>query len=93
MWNLIVQLSSVLGGLLLALAYVPQIVALYKEKSAEGISLSFWLILDSALLMLFIMAVDTYLSTGTLYMVTLQAVNLLLALIVTGQVIYYGRVG
>lgn len=88
--ELILQIASLSGGVLLALAYVPQILALYRNKTADGVSLSFWLILDSALLMLFITAVGGYMETGSLYMVSLQTVNLFLALVVTGQVIYYG---
>lgn len=93
MWEIIVNLASILAGFVLAVSYVPQIWKLYKTKSSDGISLSFWLILDLSLVMLFILAVDNYLKTGALGLITAQGLNLGLALIVTGQVIYYDKKG
>ena len=87
MWNLIVTISGILSVVVLSIAYVPQIVSLYKTKNAEGISPSFWYILDLSLLMLFILAIDA----GQTSLIIAQGLNLLLALIVTGQVIYYKK--
>lgn len=93
MWSLIVNIASVLASIVLAVSYVPQIVSLYKTKNAEGISPSFWYILDLSLLMLFILAVDSFLKTGELGLLIAQGLNLVLALIVTVQVIVYKRKG
>ena len=93
MWSLIVNIASVLASIVLAVSYVPQIVSLYKTKNAEGISPSFWYILDLSLLMLFILAADSFLKTGELGLLIAQGLNLVLALIVTVQVIVYKRKG
>ena len=87
MWNIIVTISGILSVVVLSISYVPQIVSLYKTKNAEGISPSFWYILDLSLLMLFILAIDA----GQTSLIIAQGLNLLLALIVTGQVIYYKK--
>ena len=87
MWNLIVLIAGISATLLLGISYVPQILKLYKDKTAEGISPSFWYILDLSLLMLFILAIDA----GQTSLIIAQGLNLLLALIVTGQVIYYKK--
>lgn len=91
MWNLIVQLSGVLATVVLTISYLPQILALHKNKNAEGISSKFWLILDLSLLMLFILAIDSFLQTGAYSLVIAQSLNLLLALTVTTQVIQLKR--
>ena len=87
MWNLIVLIAGVSASILLGLSYIPQIWKLYQDKTAEGISTSFWYILDLSLLMLFILAIDA----GQTGLIMAQGLNLLLALIVTGQVAYYKR--
>lgn len=89
MWNSIVWLAGVSASLLLGVSYIPQIVRLFKEKSAAGISLSFWLILDASLVMLFILALDA----GQRNLIAAQGLNLGLALVVTAQVLYYKRRG
>lgn len=91
MWSIIVTIASYAASLILAISYVPQVVKLYKTKNAEGISPSFWYILDLSLLMLLILAVDSYLQTGEFSLLFAQGLNLVLALIVTGQVIYYKK--
>lgn len=90
MWDIIVNIASVTAGFILGLSYIPQVWKFYRTKNVEGVSLSFWLILDLSLTMLFILAVDNYLATGALGLITAQGLNLGLALVVTGQVLYYG---
>lgn len=92
-WSIIVNIASVAATIVLAVSYVPQIISLYKTKNAEGISPSFWYILDLSLLMLFILAVDSFLKTGETGLLIAQGLNLALALIVTGQVIIYKNKG
>ena len=91
MWNLIVTLSGILSVVVLSISYIPQIVTLYRTKNAEGISPSFWYILDLSLLMLFILAIDASLKTGEVGLMVAQGLNLVLALIVTGQVVIYKK--
>ena len=87
MWYLLVKISEIASVLVLATSYFPQIMRLFKDKTAEGISASFWYILDLSLLMLFILAIDA----GQTSLIIAQGLNLLLALIVTGQVVYYKK--
>ena len=87
MWNLLVKISGIASVLVLATSYIPQVISLYKTKTAEGISTSFWYILDLSLLMLFILAIDA----GQTNLIIAQGLNLILALIVTGQVVYYKK--
>ena len=95
MWNSIVWLAGVSASLLLGVSYIPQILRLFKEKSAAGISLSFWLILDASLVMLFILALDA----GQRNLIAAQGLFFYfthffgLALVVTAQVLYYKRRG
>jgi len=91
MWSIIVNIASLMAGFILAISYVPQIRKLYKTKHVDGVSLSFWVILDLSLAMLFILAIDNFLITGSLGLIVAQGLNLGLALIVTIQVIYYGK--
>ena len=87
MWNIIVLIAGISATLLLGFSYVPQVWKLHKDKTAEGISTSFWYLLDLSLLMLFILAIDA----GQTSLIIAQGLNLLLALIVTGQVVYYKK--
>ena len=90
-WNNLVVLASFFATIVLTFSYVPQVLSLYRRKTAEGISLSFWYILDVSLILLFILALDSYFQTGDTGLVIAQSLNLILALIVTGQVIYYKK--
>lgn len=91
MWGFIVNFASIMAGFILAVSYVPQIWTLYKTKEASGMSKSFWFILDFSLLLLFILALDSYLIAGTVGLLIAQSLNLALALVVTAQVLYYGK--
>ena len=91
MWSALVTFASVFSTVLLTLSYIPQVINLYKTKSTEGISMSFWYILDGSLILLFILALDSYFQTGDTGLVIAQSLNLILALIVTSQVIYYKK--
>lgn len=90
-WNTITLIAGALASPVLMISYIPQIVGFYKNKSAKDVSLSFWFILDLSLLLLTIMAIDGYIQTGSIGLVFAQGINLLLALIVTFQVIYYKK--
>lgn len=80
-----INVITVLASILLALSYVPQIVKIFQTESVEGISLSFWLILDLTLGCFVYLAIQS----GDVRMLLMQSINLLLAMIVTMQVLKY----
>lgn len=91
LWNGLVLFAGLVITPVLTVSYAPQIWKLFKTKNAEGISISFWLILDASLLCLFILAVDVFMNTGSISLIIAQGANLLLALIVTAQVLIYSK--
>ncbi len=84
---MIIKLAGILAPIVLAFSYVPQIISLYKTKETAGIDPRFWYTLDLGLLLFVILAVDA----GATSLIIAQGFNLGLALVVTGQVIYYRR--
>lgn len=90
-WNYIVVIASVLATPLLTISYLPQIRSLHKSENTEGIDINFWYILNISLLMLFIMALDVFITTGSAGMLIAQSLNLGLALVVLIQVAYYRK--
>ena len=80
-----INVITVLASILLAVSYVPQIVKIFQTESVEGISLSFWLILDLTLACFVYLAIQS----GDVRMLLMQSINLLLAMIVTMQVLRY----
>lgn len=89
MWEMVTYIAALLSTPALALSYLPQIIKLIKSKNADGISVSFWLILDVSLLSLFILAVDTFIKTGIVSLLIAQSLNLALSLVTTVLVLYY----
>lgn len=87
MWETLIMILGVASPIVLGFSYIPQITTLFKTKNTEGISLSFWYILDLSLLMLFILAIDS----GSVSLMIAQGLNLVLALIVTIQVLVYRK--
>lgn len=90
-WNTIVLIASILATPLLTISYVPQIVSLYKTGNTEGIDIRFWYILNTSLLMLFIMAMDVFIKTGSVGLLVAQSLNLGLAIVVLAQVAHYRK--
>lgn len=90
-WNFIVVVANIFATPLLTISYIPQIWSLYKTRTTEGIDVRFWFILNSSLLMLFIMAMDIYISTGSAGLLIAQSLNLVLAMVVLIQVVYYRK--
>lgn len=80
-----INIITVLASILLAVSYIPQIIKLRETKSVEGISLSFWIILDLTLACFVYLAIQS----GDVRMLLMQSINLLLAMIVTMQVLRY----
>lgn len=80
-----INIITVLASILLAVSYIPQIIKLRETESVEGISLSFWIILDLTLGCFVYLAIQS----GDVRMLLMQSINLLLAMIVTMQVLRY----
>lgn len=91
LWSYLVIFAGWAATPALSISYIPQIVQLYKTKSAKDINKKFWYILNFALTMTTILALDTYFTTGSYAMLVAQGFNLALALVVMFQVIYYQR--
>lgn len=89
--NILVILAGLIASPLLVISYVPQIIQIKKTKNVEGINLSFWYILDASLLCFVILALDSYLKTGQWVLLVSQFLNLIFALIVTFQVLFYRK--
>lgn len=88
-WLTIVRIASVAATPLLTVSYLPQIITLYKTKSSDDIDRRFWYILNLALVCTTILAYETYRTTGSVAMLVAQSINLLLAIVVMVQVVYY----
>ncbi len=71
-----------IGTLLFAIAYLPQILHLIKERSSKGISLSSWSIwlIACVLLLLYAMSVSDLIFT-VFYSVNIAAIVIIIALI------------
>lgn len=88
-WLFIVKVASIAATPLLTISYLPQIITLYKTKSSDDIDRRFWYILNVALMCTTIMAIETFRTTGSVAMLIAQGINLLLAIVVMVQVVYY----
>lgn len=90
-WGYLVLFASIAATPALTISYVPQIMQLYKTKSAEDINKRFWYIMNFALTMTTILAIDTFITTGSIAMLVAQGLNLILAIVVLVQVLYYQK--
>lgn len=89
LWGYVVTVASIAATPLLTVSYLPQIITLYKTKSSDDIDRRFWYILNVALMCTTIMAIDTYVTTGSIAMLVAQGINFILGVIVMIQVVYY----
>ena len=90
-YNLLLQVAGLVQTLLLVASYYPQIRDLAKTHNASGISLSFWFMLDQALLISVLLAVQSFTLGGGWILLVTQSLNLFLAIIVTIQVYIYKK--
>lgn len=90
-FTLLLQVAATAQTLLLIASYYPQIRDLAKTHNAEGISLSFWFMLDQALLVSVLLAFQSYVLGGGVALLITQTLNLALAVIVTAQVYIYKK--
>jgi uncharacterized protein with PQ loop repeat len=71
MEHFLLNLLPTIAGVLLGICYIPQIIRTIKTKNVEGISLSFWIILNFALTFLVINAYVVWKVSGAWgYLVT-----------------------
>lgn len=82
---------ATIAGVLLGICYIPQIVKTYKTKNVDGMSVSFWAILNLALICLVINSIVVFQVTGAWgYMVT-EIFNEGLAFVMLLMVIKYRK--
>lgn len=88
-YSLLLKVAGFVQTILLVASYYPQIRDLAKTHNASGISLSFWFMLDQALLISVLLAAQAFALGGGWILLVTQTLNLLLAIIVTVQVYLY----
>lgn len=81
---------STVGGIFLAISYIPQIITLYKVKDSKSQSVSFWIIL---LISLSSLTANMIINNNPLSVLIPQFLNITFALVVLIQVIYYKKRG
>lgn len=90
-FSMLLQIAALAQTILLVASYYPQIRDLFKTHNADGISLSFWFMLDEALLISVLLAAQSYILGGGITLLVTQTLNLVLAVIVTAQVYIYKK--
>ena len=89
MEQFLLNILPTIATVFLVVAYVPQVVQTFKTKNVEGISLSFWVLINLALTFMLINATKIFFMTGAWgYMVT-EIFNEGLALVMLIMVIKY----
>ena len=81
---------STIGSLFLVISYIPQIITLYKVKDSKSQSISFWIIL---LISLSSLTINMIINSNPLSVLIPQFLNIIFALVVLIQVIYYRKRG
>lgn len=88
--TLLTSVLSTVGSIFLVISYVPQIITLYKVKDSKSQSVSFWVILLISLLAL---TLNMIINQNPITVLIPQFLNILFALVILGQVIYYKKRG
>lgn len=91
MENFLLNLLPSIAGILLGICYIPQIIKTYKTKNVEGMSVSFWAILNVALLCLVANAFVVYQKTHVWGYLVTECFNEGLALVMLIMVIKYRK--
>lgn len=84
------NILSGVSGIFLAISYIPQIITLYKVKDSKSQSISFWVIL---LISLSSLTANMIINSNPLSVLIPQFLNIIFALVVLIQVIYYRKRG
>ena len=88
--TLLTSILSTIGGIFLVISYVPQIITLYKVKDSTSQSVSFWVIL---LISLSALTSNMIINQNPITVLIPQFLNILFALVILIQVIYYKKRG
>lgn len=91
MEQLLLNLVPTLATVFLVTAYVPQVVQTYKTKNVEGISLSFWVLINIALTLMLINATKMFMVTGAWGYMVAESFNEGLAFVMLVMVIKYRK--
>lgn len=93
MLSTVSTISAFLGSLAISVCYLPLIYRLHKIKEADSQSIAFWVILLIALSSLSVNLFTVYLEHGEYRALIVELINVALATVVLGQVIFYKRKG
>lgn len=85
----LMNIISLLGGIMLALFYIPNIIQLYKCKDATSFSLVGWLLLVLGVTALFVNAFYVHATVGAASLLFTQGVNFVFSVIYFIQICYY----
>lgn len=88
--NFVVNMIPLIAGVLLAICYCPQLLKTFRTKNVEGFSLTFWVILDVALLCFVINALSLLaLGSGSYGYLFAELLNLSMSTAMTIMIIKY----
>lgn len=79
---------TIIGGIILTVGYVPQLVKMYKTDNTDGINVGFWYLITVAVT---ITAVNLLVGSAPLVLVTIQIINAALACVVLISVHFYRK--
>lgn len=85
----LMSIVSLVGGIMLALFYVPNIIQLYKCKDVSAFSLVGWLMLLLGVTALFANAMYVHITVGALSLIFTQSINFIFSLVYFIQICYY----
>lgn len=77
---------TIIGGIILTVGYIPQLIKLYKTGNTEGISSGFWYLITTAVS---ITAVNLIADSAPLVLIIIQVINATLAGVVVLAVHYH----
>jgi uncharacterized protein with PQ loop repeat len=91
MIQFLLNILPTIAGILLGVCYIPQIMKTYKTKDVSSMSLSFWIILNCALLCLVVNAEVVFLTKGVWGLIATEVFNEGLALVMLIMVLKYRK--
>jgi uncharacterized protein with PQ loop repeat len=91
MIQFLLNILPTIAGILLGVTYIPQIMKTYKTKDVSSMSLSFWIILNCALLCLVVNAEVVFLTKGVWGLIATEVFNEGLALVMLIMVLKYRK--
>lgn len=90
--KLLLNVAPSIAGIAITVSYLPQLWLTFSTRNVAGQSLSFWAILDIALLGLFLQQIGMlkYTHSKNFMGALVQGVNLVFALMMTVMVVLFG---